>query len=72
MSRQNFSRRELEVAELIVEERSPKEIAEELHISQSTVYTHIHRLEEKTGTTDQDSLITWFGYWLPERTLQNY
>ncbi len=63
LARQNFSRRELEVAELLVDEKSPVEISEELSIEPRTVYNHIEHLEEKTNSDTIVDLVDWFKGW---------
>lgn len=63
MRRQNPSRRELEVGELFIAQKTTSEIAKELHLSEKTVQTHIAKLSEKTGSSDQEGLIGWLSSW---------
>ena len=48
-----LSDRELEIAALMVEGRSNREIGEELHLSPETVKTHVARLVRKLGATNR-------------------
>jgi DNA-binding CsgD family transcriptional regulator/PAS domain-containing protein len=52
---------EARVFELIVEGRTPKEIAEKLGVSISTVRTHLAHLFHKTGTSRQAELVALMG-----------
>lgn len=61
--RQNLSRRELEVGELLTADRSASEIADVLNVSKSTVYTHIDRIQEKTGSSTLDEAKDWLSSW---------
>ena len=61
--RQNLSRRELEVAELLTEEKTTSEIAEELKVSEKTVYSHIDSIKGKTGQSSIDDVIEWLSSW---------
>ena len=63
MSRQSQSpevltERELEVLTLIAKGSANKEIAAELHISNSTVKTHIASIFQKLGTNDRTEAVT--------------
>lgn len=62
MRRQNLSRRELEVGELLSKEKTPSEIAEKLHVSKKTVQFHLENIQEKIGC-DQDSVRGWLFSW---------
>lgn len=62
--RQNLSRRELEVSGLIVAEKSTSEIAQELHVSEQTVYTHIDRICEKTRCESKSQLVSALLAWI--------
>lgn len=60
-----LSRRELEVAELLADRLSNKEIAARLHIAQNTVKQHVISAREKLGNLpDRHAVGEWF------RTLQ--
>ncbi|MCP4725925.1 MAG: helix-turn-helix transcriptional regulator [bacterium] len=52
----NFSKREKEIAELILQGRSNKEIEEQLFISLSTVKCHIYKLYKKAGVNSRAQL----------------
>jgi DNA-binding NarL/FixJ family response regulator len=63
MSRQTqapeiLTERELEVLTLIAKGSANKEIAAELHISNSTVKTHIANIFQKLGTNDRTEAVT--------------
>ena len=49
------------VLELIVEGRTPKEVAEKLGVSITTVRTHLAHLFQKTGTSRQVELVALIG-----------
>ena len=49
MSKEIMTKREKEVFELLVKNKDPKEIAEELSISEKTVRNHISNAMEKLG-----------------------
>jgi DNA-binding NarL/FixJ family response regulator len=55
-----LSSRELEVAELIAEGLSNKEIARRLCISLGTVKDHVHRILEKTGLASRLAVMAAF------------
>jgi DNA-binding NarL/FixJ family response regulator len=50
--------REVEVLILVAKGSANKEIAEELHISNSTVKTHIASIFQKLGTNDRTEAVT--------------
>ena len=52
-----LTKRELQVLELIFNERSNQEIADELFISLRTVETHKHHIMEKTGAKNMAGLV---------------
>lgn len=52
-----FSPTETKVAQLLLNGKSPKEIAANLQVAMPTVRTHLSRLYEKTGTHRQNQLI---------------
>ncbi|HEY6764474.1 MAG TPA: response regulator transcription factor [Candidatus Sulfotelmatobacter sp.] len=56
-SRQELSRREQQMVELICFGLTNKEIAGRLHLSEHTVKNHVHRILRKTGTSDRVSII---------------
>ena len=49
--------RESEIAELILQRRTYREIAEQLTISEHTVKRHVHNIYEKAGVSRRDELI---------------
>lgn len=53
----DLTKRELEVLQLIFQEKSNQEIAEELFISLRTVETHKHNIMEKTGSKNLAGLV---------------
>ncbi|MEW1911515.1 LuxR C-terminal-related transcriptional regulator [Kitasatospora sp. NPDC085895] len=55
-ARAAFSRRELEVLELLVEGASYAAIARRLELSPHTVDTYLRRIRAKTGATNQIQL----------------
>ena len=54
---QRLTRREQQVARLIVRGLSNKEVARELGLSAGTVKLHVHRIFQKTGVRNRYSLI---------------
>jgi len=54
---QRLTRREQQVALLIVRGLSNKEVARELGVSHGTVKLHVHRIFQKTGVRNRYSLI---------------
>jgi DNA-binding CsgD family transcriptional regulator len=44
-----LTRREIELIALVADGRTDREIADELHISQRTVSSHLDRIRDKTG-----------------------
>jgi len=54
---QRLTRREQQVARLIVRGLSNKEVARELGLSYGTVKLHVHRIFQKTGVRNRYSLI---------------
>ncbi len=56
----DFTRREREIAEALMAGKSNAEIAEDLHIAESTVKTHIKHLFEKTGVHDRLGFVLKF------------
>lgn len=54
---QRLTRREQQVALLIVRGLSNKEVARELGLSHGTVKLHVHRIFQKTGVRNRYSLI---------------
>lgn len=54
--RYGLTKRELEIAHLIVEGKSNREIAELLFISETTVKKHISNIFEKTGVDKRENL----------------
>ena len=54
---QPLTKREREVAELVAEGRSAREIASQLHIGRRTVETHVARAYAKLGVTSRVDLI---------------
>jgi DNA-binding NarL/FixJ family response regulator len=53
------SQRELEMAPLMVDRYSDKEIAEKLTMAPGTVHTHMTRMREKSGLHDRRALGKW-------------
>ncbi len=58
MSGSALTARELDVLRLIVHGRSNREIANDLHISEATVKTHINNLLSKLGVSDRTQAAT--------------
>ena len=56
-----FTRRELEVFELVVDGVDLAGIAERLDISPGTVKAHLHRIYQKSGVTSRTALMREFG-----------
>ena len=52
----SLSRRELEVAALVKDRKTNREIAAELFLSQKTVETHLHHIFQKLGVTSRTSV----------------
>jgi len=52
----DLSKREQEVAGLIAQGLSNKQIAKRLHISQATVKDHVHRILTKTGLPNRTAI----------------
>lgn len=52
-----LTKRECEIAELLLEGVSPKNIAERLYISVATVYTHIARIHTKLHVSSRQELL---------------
>jgi DNA-binding CsgD family transcriptional regulator len=63
-SRLGLSRREAEVAALIVRGLQEKEIASRLGTSPNTVHTQTRRIYEKTGVSGRMELVVRFKEWL--------
>lgn len=57
-SKHDLSPREREVLKLVLSDKTNKEIAEELFVSESTVKFHVHNLLQKTGCKTRLELIT--------------
>ena len=55
-----FTPYEINVLKMVAAGHTNKEIADELHVSVSTVKTHVHRILEKTGIHDRKHLIVKF------------
>ena len=58
--RYGLTKRESEICSYLVRGRSARHIAEELVISENTVWTHIKNVYAKTATSGKDSLIELF------------
>jgi DNA-binding CsgD family transcriptional regulator len=54
-----LTRRELEVARLIADELSSREIASKLFISERTVETHVTHIFNKLGLSSRTQLTRW-------------
>jgi DNA-binding NarL/FixJ family response regulator len=54
----HVSEREIEILMLVAQGRSNREIARELHISDSTVKAHMLHIFEKLGVTDRTAAVT--------------
>lgn len=52
-----LTEREVQVLQLLVEGRSPSQIADELSVSRSTVSTHLGQLKRKLGVTSLPGLV---------------
>lgn len=52
-----FSRREMDVLELLVNGNNPKQICEQLFISANTLRNHMNSLRKKAGTTNRNRLV---------------
>ena len=63
-----LSRRELEVASLVAEGRSAKEIAADLFISERTAESHLERIRNKLGVHSRSQIAAWV---VQERWLRN-
>ena len=59
-SQHDLSRREREILRLLFAEKTNKEIAELLYISESTVKFHIHNLLKKTGAKNRFELLSLY------------
>jgi RNA polymerase sigma factor (sigma-70 family) len=59
-ARHDLSAREREVLRFLLEEKTNKEIAEELSISEGTVKYHIHNLLQKTSCRNRLGLLSAF------------
>src|SRR5690242_10074062 len=59
-SQPSLSRREREVAALVVEGLTNKEIAARLFISERTVDGHLEHVREKLGVTSRAQIAAWF------------
>ena len=57
----NLSQQERTILQLIVEDKTNKEIASQLHISLSTVKTHINNLYRKLGVSSREDVKTLWG-----------
>lgn len=55
----NLSVRELEIVKLIVEGKTAKDIAAELHLSPHTVYTHRKNIMKKLGISSASELVMY-------------
>lgn len=58
--RYGLTKRESEICSFLVRGRSARHIAEELVISENTVWTHVKNVYAKTATSGKDSLIELF------------
>jgi DNA-binding NarL/FixJ family response regulator len=54
-----LSARESEVAELVAQARSNREIAEKLFLSERTVETHVRNILGKLGFSTRTEIATW-------------
>lgn len=63
--------REKEIADLVVQGYSNKEIASELFISEHTVKAHLNRIFRKYNTTSRSKLITLFASGVQLKTARN-
>jgi ATP/maltotriose-dependent transcriptional regulator MalT len=52
------SEREIEILMLVAQGRSNREIARDLHISDSTVKAHMLHIFDKLGVTDRTAAVT--------------
>lgn len=60
--KQELTRRELEVLQLIAAEYTTTEIADRLHVSKETIKTHRRRMLSKLGARNVAGLIQRAGY----------
>lgn len=66
----NLTDRELEVAKLLIQGTTPKNIGAKLHISLNTIYKHIANIHQKLDVKNRQELIIRLNYLLkPERAL---
>lgn len=52
----NLNRTELQILRLVVEGHTNREIAAQIHLSQSTIKFHVRQILDKTGTTNRTDL----------------
>lgn len=55
-----LTRRELEIASLVHQEFTNKQISAALHIEEATVKTHLHRLSAKLGVSSRVGVAVWY------------
>jgi len=56
-----LTRRELDIAALIYQGTSTRNISEQLNVSYHTVRNHIKRIYSKTGVSSRSELLVWAG-----------
>ena len=54
-----LTRREREVAELIAEGLTNREIAERLYLSERTAQNHVHHILTKLDLTNRSQIVVW-------------
>ena len=57
--RDRLSRREAEVANLVAEGLTNREVAAELYISPRTVESHVEHIKRKLGLTSRYQIVVW-------------
>ena len=66
-SRMPLSKRELEIAELVAQGLSNKEIATRVFLSERTIETHVSNILDKLGVNSRVEISTWVAQELTPR-----